>query len=63
VTTFADKVDMALVDIDELPELAMNHNVGAVPSVLAMKDGKVVDKFVGLKDDDQIDKFISGVAK
>jgi thioredoxin 1 len=54
---------MALVDIDELPELAMNHNVGAVPSVLAMKDGKVVDKFVGLKDDDQIDKFISGVAK
>jgi len=32
--------------------------VEAVPTVIAMKDGKVVDKFVGLKDDADLETFI-----
>jgi len=54
-----EPVDLAKVDIDELPDIAMEYGVGAVPSVLAMKGGKVVDKFVGLQDDDKIQTFIS----
>jgi len=57
-----DDVDMAKVDIDDLPDIAMDFGVGAVPSVLLIKDGKVVDKFVGLKDDDQIDAFLVNAA-
>lgn len=53
-----DDVDMAKVDIDDLPDIAMDFGVGAVPSVLLIKDGEVVDKFVGLKDDDQIEAFL-----
>merc|ERR1712211_230547 len=41
-------VDLAIVDIDDLAELAMEHNVNAVPTVVAIKEGKVVDRFVGL---------------
>ena len=38
-------VDLAIVDIDDLAELAMEHNVNAVPTVVAIKEGKVVDRF------------------
>jgi len=58
-----DAVDLAQVDIDDNPELAMSYSVGAVPAVMAVKDGKVVDKFVGLKDEDQLDTFIAKLMK
>jgi hypothetical protein len=32
--------------------------VEAVPTVLAMKDGKIIDKFVGLKDDAALQTFV-----
>lgn len=32
--------------------------VSAVPTVLAMKNGDVVDKFVGIKDEDQLEAFL-----
>lgn len=33
--------------------------VSAVPSVLAVKDGKVVDKFVGLQEESRIEAFVN----
>ena len=59
VANTESKVNLAIVDIDELDYLALDHEVKAVPTVVAYKDGKVVDKFVGLLDDDQLDAFIS----
>lgn len=53
------KVHLAIVDIDELGDLAMDHGVQAVPTVLAVKDGQVVDKFVGLVDEDKLDAFVN----
>jgi len=52
------KVVLAKIDIDEMTELAVSHGVEAVPTVIAMKDGKVVDKFVGLKDDADLESFV-----
>jgi len=52
------KVVLAKIDIDEMTELAVSHGVEAVPTVIAMKDGKVVDKFVGLKDDADLETFV-----
>merc|ERR1712013_915502 len=49
-------VDLAIVDIDDLSDLALVH---AVPTVLGIKDGQVVDKFVGLIDEDKLAAFIS----
>ena len=34
----------------------------AVPTVLGVKDGKVVNKFVGLKDEAAIDSFLDKLA-
>ena len=52
-------VDLAIVDIDDLADIAMEHGVNAVPTVLGIKDGKVVDKFVGLVDEDKLGAFIT----
>ena len=36
----------------------LSTQVSAVPTVLAMKNGDVVDKFVGIKDEDQLEAFL-----
>lgn len=39
--------------------LTSMFQVSAVPSVLAVKDGKVVDKFVGLQEESRIEAFVN----
>lgn len=41
-----------------LDPLVLPTQVSAVPTVLAMKNGDVVDKFVGIKDEDQLEAFL-----
>eukprot|EP00091_Calanus_sinicus_P004349 TRINITY_DN14618_c0_g1_i1.p1 TRINITY_DN14618_c0_g1~~TRINITY_DN14618_c0_g1_i1.p1 ORF type:complete len:133 (+),score=34.30 TRINITY_DN14618_c0_g1_i1:450-848(+) len=52
-------VDLAIVDIDDLADIALEHGVNAVPTVLGIKDGQIVDKFVGLIDEDKLGAFIN----
>lgn len=54
-----DKVHLAKVDIDDVSDIALDYGVSAVPSVLAVKDGKVVDKFVGLQEESRIEAFVN----
>ncbi|XP_017271997.1 thioredoxin, mitochondrial [Kryptolebias marmoratus] len=55
------RVAMAKVDIDDHTDLAIEYGVSAVPTVVAIRGGDVVDRFVGIKDDDQLDSFVSKV--
>ncbi|KAK7940220.1 hypothetical protein WMY93_003546 [Mugilogobius chulae] len=55
------RVAMAKVDIDDHTDLAIEYGVSAVPTVIAIRGGDVVDQFVGIKDDDQLDSFVSKV--
>lgn len=52
------RVAMAKVDIDEHTDLAIEYGVSAVPTVIAMRGGDVIDQFVGIKDEDQLDSFV-----
>ncbi|XP_044158180.1 thioredoxin, mitochondrial isoform X1 [Bufo gargarizans] len=52
------KVLMAKVDIDDHTDLALEYKVSAVPTVLAMKNGAISDRFVGIKEDDQLEAFV-----
>ena len=42
-------VDFEEIDIDDSPELAQQFNVRAVPTILFVKDGQVVDTLVGVQ--------------
>ncbi|MBO7661746.1 MAG: thioredoxin [Clostridia bacterium] len=44
-----DKVKFYNVDVDDAPELAGEFGINSVPSVLLLKDGRMVDQSVGFK--------------
>ncbi|KAJ8363452.1 hypothetical protein SKAU_G00122830 [Synaphobranchus kaupii] len=52
------RVTMAKVDIDEHADLAIQYGVQAVPTVIAIRDGHVIERFVGIIDEDQIESFM-----
>ncbi|XP_014362156.2 thioredoxin, mitochondrial [Papilio machaon] len=52
------KVVLAKVDIDEQTDLALDYEVSSVPVLIAMKDGKVQHRLVGLQDTDKLRKWI-----
>ncbi|XP_054733778.1 thioredoxin, mitochondrial [Anastrepha obliqua] len=54
----AGAVKLAKVDIDEHSELALDYDVAAVPVLIVMKEGKVVNRMVGLQDTDKIRAWI-----
>ncbi|XP_041739391.1 thioredoxin, mitochondrial-like [Coregonus clupeaformis] len=53
------EVAMAKVDIDDHTDLAIEYGVSAVPTVIATRGGDVIDQFVGIKDDEALDSFVS----
>lgn len=45
---FAGRARVVKVDIDENPRLAASYGVTAVPTLLFLRDGEVVDNAIGL---------------
>ncbi|XP_073836142.1 thioredoxin, mitochondrial [Musca autumnalis] len=54
----AGAINLAKVDIDEHSELALDYDVAAVPVLMAMKGGKVINRMVGLQDTDKLRAWI-----
>ncbi|ESN91569.1 hypothetical protein HELRODRAFT_70377 [Helobdella robusta] len=57
------KVVLAKIDIDVHTDIADSYRVSAVPTVIAMKNGKELDKFVGFKDDSTLETFVEKLLK
>ena len=45
---FEGKAKVGKVDVDAEPDLAKRYNISAIPSLLIFKDGKQLDRIVGL---------------
>ncbi|EDV98272.1 thioredoxin, mitochondrial [Drosophila grimshawi] len=54
-------IHLARVDIDELTELALDYQVGSVPSLLVMHNGKVLNRMVGLQTSEYIREWLGRV--
>ncbi|EUD68078.1 hypothetical protein C922_01690 [Plasmodium inui San Antonio 1] len=46
-----EEVESLYVDIDELPELGEDEDINELPTVLLRKDGKYLDKIVGMNEE------------
>uniref|UniRef100_A0A0A9ZB97 Thioredoxin, mitochondrial n=1 Tax=Lygus hesperus TaxID=30085 RepID=A0A0A9ZB97_LYGHE len=57
------EVILAKVDIDEHTDLALDYEVASVPVLLAMRNGKVEDRLVGLQDIDKLRKFVDQLSE
>ncbi|GMK59069.1 hypothetical protein CspeluHIS016_0700840 [Cutaneotrichosporon spelunceum] len=51
--------DLMTVDVDKYPELAGDFKVTALPTVIAFKDGKVKNKFLGFRSEADVKKFLN----
>lgn len=49
------------IDVDKHNELAIKNGVMSVPTVFIYKDGKVVDKFIGFRSKEDIEKIIENI--
>ncbi|MDF1808719.1 MAG: thioredoxin [Phycisphaerales bacterium] len=44
-----DRAQVGKLNIDDHPDLAAKFGINSIPTVLVFKDGKVTDKFVGIR--------------
>ncbi len=55
------KVILAKVDVDSCPQVAQAFQIQSIPAVFAMKDGKIVDGFVGAQSENVVSEFIKNL--
>lgn len=53
------KVNLAKVDIDEHTEIALDYDVSSVPVLVAIRNGKIQDRVVGLQDTDKLRNWVA----
>ena len=53
-----DSVSFYNLDIDENEEIAKRYRIFSVPTLLAFKEGKVIDSLVGLNSFDEVLEFV-----
>jgi thioredoxin 1 len=47
VSESGGRVKLAKVNVDEEPTLAASHEIRSIPTILLVKNGRVVDRVVG----------------
>ncbi len=55
---YAGKVKFGKINVDEQPRLAMNYSVQSIPTLLLFKDGRPVDKSVGVVPKSSIEQML-----
>lgn len=58
VATESNDANIFKVNVDDNRDLAAKYSISSLPTVLFFKEGKEIDKFVGLHEKDQIHEFI-----
>jgi putative thioredoxin len=51
-------IELAKVNVDENPRIAQSFAVQSIPAVFAIRDGKVVDQFIGALPEPQVNAFV-----
>ncbi|KAJ9110210.1 hypothetical protein QFC20_003062 [Naganishia adeliensis] len=54
-------IDLVTVDVDECGEIAAKYQIRAMPTVIAFKDGKVVNQFMGALPEPHVKKFVDAL--
>jgi putative thioredoxin len=57
-----DGVELVKVDVDSNPSISRAFQVQSIPAVYALKDGKVVDGFVGAQPEAAVREFVTALA-
>jgi thioredoxin-like negative regulator of GroEL len=58
VEALSGKVKFYYIDIEKFPEVAEMLQVSSVPHVFALKNGEIVDEFLGVVDEARMKDFL-----
>jgi len=58
-----DKASFGKVDIDKQVKLATKYQVTSIPTLVLFKDGKEIDRIVGLRDEKALKEFVEKALK
>lgn len=58
---FAGRASVVKVDTEKLESLARQHDVSSIPTLVLYKDGRPVDRFVGLQQTDSLKTVMESV--
>ena len=61
VASTEGKVALAKVNVDENPQISTAFRVQSIPAVYALKDGKVVDGFIGAQPKPAVEKLVESL--
>lgn len=56
------QVELAKVDVEANPAVGQAFQVQSIPAVYAMKDGQVIDNFLGAKTEEEVREFVQKLA-
>ena len=59
---YVGKAKIAKVNVDDNPQLAARYGVRSIPTILFMKDGKVMDQVIGAVPKSQLKKKLDALA-
>ena len=62
VAATGGKVELAKVDVDANPRISNTFQVKSIPAVFALKDGRIVDSFVGALPEPAVVSFVKKLA-
>jgi putative thioredoxin len=62
VAATGGEVELAKVNVDENPSVSASFRVQSIPAVFAVRDGAVVDQFIGAVPDAEVRAFVDGLA-
>jgi putative thioredoxin len=62
VAATGGRVELAKVNVDENPTVSGTFQVQSIPAVYALRDGKVVDGFIGAVPEAQVREFVARLA-
>ncbi len=57
----AGKVVLVKVNVDENPGISRAFQVQSIPAVYAMRDGQIVDGFIGAQPEREVERFVTGL--
>jgi putative thioredoxin len=55
-------VELAKVNVDENPKISQSFAVQSIPAVFAIRDGNVVDRFIGALPEAEVNAFVAKLA-
>ena len=55
-------VELAKVNVDDNPAVSASFQVKSIPAVFAVRDGVVVDQFIGARPEAEVRAFVEGLA-